>query len=324
MEQVARGLDPTALRAGREAERQALREASASAGGPRLLLQARYPRLGAGYRPDTTDGAVVGCPPDLTEDALVAQTVAWYEDSEKRLTTCAVCPPAGGACDRERMLLKPGQLPVWQGESVVAAPCERYREWRLGQRLAVSNVPERYWSSKLSRFGIATADHEKAYVSGREFRTVAQQAAYDAVEAFIDGVRTGSEPWLVIQGPQATGKTYLCCSVLRGVPRMMPRKHFWYSDLNELRIQMKNYNFDSHDESPMDRLTDTELLVLDNLEATRLSKEQWLKERVEDVLYQRWNRRRATLITTHGTKEEILVTFPSITTLSEAPSCSLV
>ena len=86
---------------------------------------------------------------------------------------------------------------------------------------------------------------------------------------------------------------------------------------------MKGYNFDSKEADPMDRLRDTELLVLDNLDMPRLSKEAWLKDRVEGLLYQRWNRRRATLITTHGTLGDIVVAFPGITTLSEAPRCSL-
>lgn len=296
MEQVSRGLDPTALRAGREAERESLRQAAAAAGGAQPLLQARYPHLGA------------GCPADWSEDALVGQTVAWYEDCEDRLVTCARCPPSGGACDRERTLLKPGQLPVWQGNEIVAAPCERYREWRLSQRLAVSNIPERYRGCTIGAF---------------RTENPAEQYTLDAVVAFFESLQRGGEPWLIVSGPPAKGKTHLACAMLRSVPRALPRKHFWYSDMNELRIAMKNYNFKSDDESPMDRLNDTELLVVDNLEPSRLSKEQVLKERVEDVLYQRWNRRRATLITTHGTKDEILATFPSITTLSEAPSCSL-
>jgi hypothetical protein len=94
--------------------------------------------------------------------------------------------------------------------------------------------------------------------------------------------------------------------------------------MNELRIAMKGYNFSSGEEDPMDRLRDTEVLVFDNVEIKRLVKESWLLERVESVLYQRWNRRRATLITTHGTLGDMVVAFPGITTLDKAPSCSLV
>ena len=296
MEQVARGLDPTKLQTGREVERQSLREAAAAAGGPSALFRARYPFLGA------------HCPEDWSEDSLVAQTVAWYEDSEARLVTCEKCPPAGGACDRERMLLKPGRLPVWHGDRIVAESCKKYREWRLGERLAVSNVPERYRGCTIDGFNVSSD---------------AQQLTRNAVVAFFEALQAGGEPWLIVSGPGAKGKTHLVCATLRSVPRAMPRKHFWYSDMNELRMQMKNYNFDSKDESPMDRLVETEFLVLDNLEASRLSKEAWLKERVEDVIYQRWNRRRATLITTHGTKDEIIAAFPGVTTLSEAPSCVL-
>jgi DNA replication protein DnaC len=299
MKQVAQGLDHAALRTGREAERQLLRAAAAAAGGPSALVRERYPYLGA------------LCPADWSEEALVAQTVAWYEDCEARLVTCAKCPPAGAACARERMLLKPGQLPVWQGDRIITAPCERYRKWRLSERLAVSNVPERYRGCTIDGFHV---------------KTDAQQLVRNAVVAFFESLQAGEEPWLILSGPVAEGKTHLACAMLRSVPRAMPRKHFWYSDMNELRMQMKNYNFESREESPMDRLIATEVLVLDNMDATRLRlpKDLWLKERVEDVLYQRWNRKRATLITTHETKEAIVGTFPAITTLREAPSCALV
>lgn len=306
MEQVSRGLDPTALRTGREVERESLREAAVAAGGPSALFRARYPLLGA------------GCPAEWSEDALVAQTIAWYEDSEARLTTCATCPPSGGACDRERMLLKPGRLPVWQDERIVARPCERYREWRLCVRLAVSNVPERYRSCTIYA---NPSDGSGGFRVGN----LAQQYTLDAVVGFFNALQVGGQPWLIISGPGSkSGKTHLACATLRNVPRAMPRKHFWYADMNELRMQMKNYNFESQEANPMDRLFETELLVIDNLDAIRLSKEAWLKERVEDVLYQRWNRRRATLITTHETKEAIVATFASVTTLGEAPTCVLV
>jgi DNA replication protein DnaC len=259
-----------------------------------------------------------GCPPELSETSLVGETVAWYEDAEERLRLCAVCPTGGGACHGSLTLFKQGQLPVWQGEAVKAAPCKRYREWRLRERLAISNVPERYRGCTLKDFKVTTPQ---------------QHAAHDAVVQFMEELLAGGEPWLVLSGPHlerdkhdypGCGKTHLGCAVLRSVPLTMPRKHFWYADMNELRIEMKGFNFDSGETDPLDRLRTTELLVLDNMEAQRLKKETWLKERVEDVLYQRWNRRRATLITTHETFDDLARSLPGITTINEATSCSLV
>jgi len=290
------GLDAEVLLTGREADREGLRTAARAAGGPESLLRERHPLLAA------------GCPAGWTEPALVAETAGWYADSEARLALCAVCPPAGGACDRATSLLRPGQLPVWQGDRVVAGRCERYREWRLCQRLAVSDVPERYRGARLSAFRTDTP---------------AQQEAFDAIGGFFEALQGTGEPWLVLSGPHASGKTHLACGMLRGLPRTMPRKRFWYSDLNELRVAMKGYKFDSDDEDPTERLRTTDVLVLDNLDTGKLAKEAWLKERVEDVLYQRWNRQRATLITTHGTLADLVAAFTTITTLSEAPSCSL-
>lgn len=293
----ATGLDAMALETGREADRERLRGASREGGGPEMYLQATHPRLAK------------SCPPGLSESALVAETTGWYGDAEARLGLCATCPPSGGACDRVVSLLPPGHLPVWQGERVVPARCERFREWRLGQRLAISDVPERYRGCKLTEFPVESP---------------AQQEGLDAVKWFFDELRDGGAPWLVVAGPSATGKTYLGCAMLRDVPRAHPRKRFWYSDMHELRVAMKGYKFDSDDEDPTERLRSTELLVLDNMDPSRLLREAWLHERVADVLYQRWNRRRATLLTTHESVDELVAAFPTITTFSEVPRCSLV
>jgi DNA replication protein DnaC len=286
----------TALTLGREADRDELRRGAEGAGSPAALVRQRFPFLGA------------TCPPELTEAALVAETVAWYEDAEARLALCATCPPTGASCHGSSSLFKQGQLPVWRGARVERDRCPRYREWRLCQRLAVSNVPERYRACTIKGFKI---------------KTDPQVTAVAAVAAFYESVVSGSSPWLVLDGPGGAGKTHLGCAVLRSIPSALPRTHFWYSDMNELRIQMKGYNFDSGEADPMDRLRDTEVLVFDNLDIKRLMKDAWLVERVESVLYQRWNRRRATLITTHGTFGDIVVAFPGITTLKEAVSCSL-
>lgn len=307
MEQVARGLNPTALLAGLEAEREALLAEAATVGGPAALVREKFPRLAH------------GCPPALSEEGLVGQTVAFYEDADARLGLCARCPPAGAACDGVESIFRPGQLPVWQGERVVRARCEKYRDWRLDQRLGVSNVPERYLRATFKNF---------------VRKTPAQETAFVAMCGFYNDLVAGREPWLVVSGPYqidsqtgfptGTGKTHLGCAVLHSVPRVLPRKRFFYSDLNGLRMELKGRRFSSEEEDPMDRLRSTDLLVFDNVDVSRLWQEGWLKERVEGVLYERWNRRRATLIMTHDEPRHIIAAFPSITTLREVASCSLV
>jgi hypothetical protein len=215
-------------------------------------------------------------------------------------------------------LCRPGQFPVWQGDRVVPVRCGRYHEWRLCQRLAVSNVPERYRAAILG-------PPDEAHPLLRGWRTDAewQCNAFDAVAGFCEALGAGELPWLVLHGAHGTGKTHLVCALLRSLPLTLPRLRFWYSDLNELRVAMKSYQFDSSDEDPMERLRVTDMLVLDNVDTVKLSKEAMLKERVEDLLYQRWNRGRATLLTSHGTLADLVHAFPSITTLREAPTCHL-
>jgi len=261
------------------------------------LLRLRYPLLAA------------SCPSDWSDTALVAEAADWYSECEARLALCTGCPPAGAACASVTSLVRPGQLPVWQGDRVAVARCKRYREWKLGQRLGLSDVPERYRGSTLGAFLV---------------KTEPQKTSLAAVVAFFGALRAGFAPWLVLSGPRASGKTHLACAMLRSVPRTMPGTRFWYCDMNELRVAMKGYKFDSDEEDPTDILRTTEVLVLDNLDTGKLAKEAWLKERVEDVLYQRWNRQRATLVTTHGALDDLVEAFSTITTLKEAPSCCLV
>jgi DNA replication protein DnaC len=251
----------------------------------------------------------------LTEAALLAETTGWYTDGEARLGLCAVCPPDGGACAREVSLLAPGEKPEWKDQRLVATRCSRFAEWRLSERLGVSNVPERYRSAKMSEFVV---DRQDWITHQRQ-----QQAGFNAVASFFEALQAGSEPWLVLCGPSNSGKTHLACAMLRGVPKKLPRKRFWYADMNELRMAVKAFQYDSGEEDPIRRLRVTELLVLENLDASRLAKEAYVRDRIEEVLYQRWNRRRATMITTHGRAADLAEMFPAITTLQEAPSCSL-
>src|SRR5258706_750744 len=303
MDQVSTGLDSDLLM-GREADRASLQAAVAESGGPEAYIRVHVPLLGA------------GSPLGLTESDLLAETTGWYRDSEERLALCfGQCPPGGGACARAVSLLAPGEGPVWKENRLVRVECARYREWRLSERLGVSNVPERYRSVKLSDFIVDR--HE--WVAHRQ----QQQESFDAVVSFFESLRRGTEPWLVLAGPHHSGKTHLACAMLRGIPRKLPRKRFWYADMYELRIASKSFQYESGAPDPMDRLPDTDLLVIDNLDSGKLTKEAHLRERIEEVLHQRWNRRRATMITTHGCLADLVEIFPSVTTLRESPSCSL-
>lgn len=311
------GLVEATIVGAREKDRQSLREAMDLHGGPTAYLRAVHPRLAA------------GSPVGLSEAALLAETTDWYQDSEARLALCETCPPAGGACAKGLSILRPGQLPVWREDRLVVARCKRYAEWRLGERLALGNVPERYRAVTLRLRehapGSTPEPEEPGAPRGFVLATddARRRAVYDAIVDFAAAVLAGETPWLVLAGPHGTGKTHLACAVLRGLPRTAPRTRFWYADMHELKVAMKGYDFRSDDPDPLDRLRETDVLVLDNLDPKKLGQEWWLKERIEDVLYGRWNRNRATLITTHATHADLVDAFETITTLREAPSCSL-
>ncbi len=297
MERVGKsvGLEPVELLAAREADREGLRASASGAGSPHNWLSQAYPAVAS------------GCPSDWSEQDLTSQTSGWYADAEERLVLCQSCPRQGGACERSHTLFSPGVLPVWQGRALAAAPCPRFREFVLCRRLTISAVPAR---------------HQGATFAAYEVSTPLQEAALTALATFFQELASGRAPWLILEGASSSGKTHLACALLRNLPTKLPQVRFFYADLNELRPAVRAHNF--ADSDPLERVRDTGLLVLDNVDAkNKAPREDYVRTRLEDTLYARWTRARATLITTHGSRTALAEMFPAISGMDGVPACRL-
>lgn len=262
------------------------------------MLRQMYPLVGS------------GCPPELTEAALLEHaTVAWLEDAQRRLISCARCPSEGAACESALGLFKPGQLAVWQGDRIVAGRCDRWVEYVVRTRAGYAGVPDLY---------------RRCTFAGFVPKTDAEESAASAVLGFHSRVTSGQAAWLVLSGPPRSGKTHLAAALIRNLVRGRSRLKCRYADMLSLRVALKNWKFDSDDPGPLDPLLRADVLVLDNFDTERLHREaEWLFERIEDLIRARWVEQKSTLLTTHGDPASIALAFATITTLSEAPTCQL-
>lgn len=292
-------LDPEAIQCFRAADKAALREAAERAGGAVAAIQAKYPRLAR------------TAPPDLSIEAFVQHgTVAWYEDAETRITLCDRCPPHGAACEGVGASCFPaGRLPVWKDAKIESTRCERYVEFKVRERLGVAGVPPLYQDRTFATW---------------EYRTAAAEAAESTVVSLITEIQTTGAGWLVISGPRASGKTHLSSALLRNLVRKAPGVRLCYRSLPSFRMTLKEWKFKSDEPDPMLPLRRAGVLVFDDVDPEYAGPELWLKERIEDVLRERWLAMRPTVLTTHGTLSLLARTFPTLTTLTEAPTCSTV
>lgn len=310
-------LDVGALVAGREADRERLREQIRASGSPEAAVRATYPALGEGF------------PMGLTEaDYVEHGTVAWYEDGAARRQLCGRCPPNGAACSDAGGLFKPGQLAVWQPDRLGRARCDRYVDYRVRERLALAGVPALYRAVTLGGYRTPTP----GLIGAREAILALGRAIADGGGRPPSslpppaGAQTGPSgpPWLVLSGPRGSGLTHLGAALLRNLVRAAPRLRLRYVDVQALRVELRGWQFDSDEPDPLDKLRQAGVLVLDNLDPETLDRlSVGLRESVEDLLRTRWIEQQPTLVTTHAPVRALLAAFPTITTLDKAPACTV-
>jgi DNA replication protein DnaC len=168
-----------------------------------------------------------------------------------------------------------------------ARPCTCRGENIARERLESAGIPERYRDCNFSNF----ADDSPALVRAKE---IAREFvdSYPAVEA-----------GLLLVGPAGRGKTHLACAILselvvtKGVSGL-------YADFSDLLLRIQTSfrpDADSSKESVLTPYADAELLVLDELGASK--PHPWVLDVLYNLLNTRYNRKRITIATSNWEDE---------------------
>lgn len=291
----------------REAAQEQLRLAILEAGSPAEWLQ------------KTALHVAETSPQGLTEADLLWAPEGWYRDANDRLALCSICleqPEGVAKCARvSDSRFNPGQVPEWaeSPRRLGWRGCPRWREVRLRGRLGALGVPLRYVSATIG---------EIPEGPGRD-------PAVEAAVTFLGDAVGGGGPWLVVSGANAAEsmdvdryKTSLAVGVLRNMLKRVPRTLAWYVDVIAVQAEFKRRR--DEQESIGDVLANAhqcDLLVIENVDPKTL--QAWCNERIEGLLRERWLAQKATLVTTHATREQIAKSYETITGFAGVPTCSL-
>lgn len=165
-----------------------------------------------------------------------------------------------------------------------ARACSCRDEALRRERLAAAGIPERYRADNFENFAdLNRAELVRAKSIAREFVD-----SYPAVES-----------GLLLVGPAGRGKTHLACAILSElvVTKSVQGLYVDFSDLL-MRIQTSfRSDADLSKESVLNPYTDAELLVLDELGASK--PHAWVLDVLYNLLNTRYNRKRITIATSN-------------------------
>ncbi|MCX7919040.1 MAG: ATP-binding protein [bacterium] len=182
-------------------------------------------------------------------------------------------PPIGcDKCDGYGNLITP------QG----AMECECKRRANTVMRLIAANIPPMYREKSLETFKTNTKAREKVFELAKKY-----------IEDY-----TANQRGLLFWGKCGTGKSHLAVAILKALI------HKGYTGLFYNTITLLDAiraTYDSSDESAtwdlIDRVCDTDILVLDDLGAEKTS--GWVNERLYAIVNKRYENRKTTIVTTN-------------------------
>lgn len=133
------------------------------------------------------------------------------------------------------------------------------------------------------------------------------KAGWEKVRNWIRTRRPGSN--LVLAGPVGTGKTTIACGILQTTALSSesrrygfygtPHESIWYQSMNTLADMVAASRGHGYAEykDPMYFLSQAGMLVVDDLGVT--PPEGWVQRRIEEILCQRYDEEKTTIITTN-------------------------
>jgi DNA replication protein DnaC len=164
-----------------------------------------------------------------------------------------------------------------------ARPCSCRDETLRHERIGAAQIPERYRDCNFANFAETTPALARAKEIAREFVD-----SYPAVES-----------GLLLVGPAGRGKTHLACAILSELVATKAVAGL-YADFSDLLLRIQTSfrpDADASKESVLNPYADAELLVLDELGASK--PHAWVLDVLYNLLNTRYNRKRITIATSN-------------------------
>lgn len=162
---------------------------------------------------------------------------------------------------------------------------EKAQELRQKKERYQRQVPERYWSESIDTYKTDTEERRKAKAKA---------------ESFIEAVKCGKFQTLILLGSVGTGKTHLASGIIYecgGLYRLAP------AIVEEIR-QAKSFTAKETEADILDTYGRASLLVVDEIgRGVVAAEEQYM---LYQIINERYNRRKPTVLISNQTKKEFL------------------
>lgn len=170
-----------------------------------------------------------------------------------------------------------------------AQQCECVKRRIAAKRIRNARIPERYENCRIGNYQLLPGPYEQF-----------QAAAMLATSAFVEHARTRTQDGLVFIGTVGVGKTHLAVSILNELLTTAPHLRCLFRDYRELLSEIR-YSFNPEtsatEETVLDPVFTADVLLIDELGAERAT--DWVLDTVSRILNTRYNRCRATILTTN-------------------------
>ena len=167
------------------------------------------------------------------------------------------------------------EIQAWEKAQELRQKKERYQQ----------QVPERYWSESIGTYKADTEERRKAKAKA---------------ESFIEAVKCGKFQTIIFLGAVGTGKTHLASGIIYecgGLYRLAP------AIVEEIR-RAKSFSTRETETDILDTYGRASLLVIDEIgRGVVATEEQYM---LYQIINERYNRRKPTVLISNQTKKEFL------------------
>jgi len=174
-----------------------------------------------------------------------------------------------------------------------AVACDCRNEERMTRMLRAAQIPPRFMNKSLESFRPVTPQHKEIVEFANNF-----------IRTFRVDAPNQPTKGLLLCGKEGTGKTHIAVAILKAVVEKGHRGLYW--NVPELFLELRrtmNAQTDLDEAGIIDEAVETDLLVLDDLGAEKVS--EYVMDRLYVLINGRYQNDLPTIITTNRTLEEL-------------------